>query len=329
LERVAATSGVTSIGAINHLPLAGDLWTFRYLVEGRPTPSPGREPGAAYRVVSAAYFETMSQRLVEGRFFSLDDRSDSVPAVIVNQTLARRWFPDGRATGHRIRFASQHDGDPPRTIVGVVADAREQDLVSAPIDEAYIPLTQRPETDPGRSSITLVARGPDAPSALLQALQEAVWHGDPQAAVFEAATLDEVLDREVWREHLAANLVGAFAAVALVLSMLGIHGIVSHGVSTRVREFGVRVALGAAPGSLPRLAMREALLPVVFGLAVGVALALAAGRMMTSVLVGVDPADPSVLWGTVGVLAIAAGVAAWRPAARTARLDPSVALRTE
>jgi hypothetical protein len=271
----------------------------------------------------------MSQRLVEGRLFETSDRDDTVPVVIVNQALARRWFPSGGAVGQRIRFAARNDTDPPRTIVGVVMDAQQRDLVSAPTDEAYIPLTQRPATDPGRAAMTLVARGQGTPAALLASVKQAVWQGDPQAAVFEAATLDEVLDRQVWREQVASNLVGGFAVVALVLSTLGIHGIVSHGVSTRVREFGVRVALGASPSSLPRLAMREALMPVAAGLACGVALAIAAGRMMRAVLVGVDPADPWVMTGTVSALAVAALVAAWRPAARTARLDPSVALRRE
>ncbi len=329
IQRIAALPGVISAGAINHLPIAGDLWTFRYLVEGQPVPRPGQEPGAAYRVITPGYFETMSQRLVEGRLFAASDRDDTVPVVIVNQALARRWFPHGGAVGQRIRFAARNDTDPPRTIVGVVMDAQQRDLVSAPTDEAYIPLSQRPATDPGRAAMTLVARGHGTPAALLASVKQAVWQGDPQAAVFEAATLDEVLDRQVWREQVASNLVGGFALVALVLSTLGIHGIVSHGVSTRVREFGVRVALGASPSSLPRLAMREALLPVAAGLACGLALALAAGRMMRAVLVGVDPADPWVMTGTVGALAVVALVAAWRPAARTARLDPSVALRRE
>ena len=140
IQRIAALPGVTSAGAINHLPIAGDLWTFRYLVEGRPVPRPGQEPGAAYRVITPGYFETMSQRLVEGRLFEASDRDDTVPVVIVNQALARRWFPHGGAVGQRIRFAARNDTDPPRTIVGVVMDAQQRDLVSAPTDEAYIPL---------------------------------------------------------------------------------------------------------------------------------------------------------------------------------------------
>jgi putative ABC transport system permease protein len=329
LRRVVSLPGVTAAGAINHLPLAGDLWTFRYLVEGRPAPRPGQEPGAAYRVITPGYFETMSQRLVDGRLFQTSDRDDTVPVVIVNQALARRWFTHGSAVGSRIRFAQRKDSDPPRTIVGVVVDAQQRDLVNAPIDEAYIPLAQRPTTDPGRAAMTLVVRAHGAPAALLASVKAAVWQGDPQAAVFEAATLDEVLDRQVWREQVASYLVGGFALVALILSALGIHGIVSHGVSTRAREFGVRVALGATPSSLPRLAMREALVPVAAGVAAGVVLAIAAGRMMRSVLVGVSPADPWVLGGTTAVLALAALVAAWRPAVRTSKLDPAVALRRE
>src|SRR5262249_20600332 len=156
--------GVTSASAINHLPLAGDLWTFRYLVDGQPPPRPGQEPGAAYRVITPAYFQTMTERLIEGRAFETSDRENTVPVVIVNQTLARRWWPHGDAIGQRIRFAQQKDTDPSRTIVGVVVDAQQRDLVNAPIDEAYIPLAQRPPTDPGRAAMTVVARGRGAPA---------------------------------------------------------------------------------------------------------------------------------------------------------------------
>ncbi len=134
-------------------------------------------------------------------------------------------------------------------------------------------------------------------------------------------TLVEVLDRELWRERLASDLVAAFAAIAFVLAVLGIHGIVSHSVSARVREFGVRLALGAAPGTLPRLAMRDAARPVLVGLGAGLIAAVAVARLMSSLLVGVGPGDPLVLALTTAALALAAVAAAWWPAARIARLE--------
>ena len=327
---LATLPGATAAGAINHLPLAGDLWSLSYVIDGQPAPRPGDEPHAAYRVITPGYFRAMAQAVLSGRDFDRRDDEAGAPVAIVNATLAHRWWPHGSAVGQRVAFNSQHAGDPPRTIVAVVSDVLQAGLTTTPMDEIYLPLAQRSETDPGHAAMTLVVRGGgDAPVALLPQVRDVVRRADAQAAVYDALTLDEVMDREVWRERLASNLTAAFAVVALLLAALGIQGIVSHAVSSRVREFGVRLALGATPASLPRLAMREALLPVLVGLGGGVVLAVAAGRLMTSLLVSVGAGDPLVFTAMVTTLAIASAVAAWRPAARIARLDPSAALRDQ
>ena len=330
LTHVAALPGVTAAGAINHLPLAGDLWSLSYAVGGQPAPRPGEEPHAAYRVVTPGYFHAMGQSVLSGRDFDSRDDEGGAPVAVVNATLARRWWPNAPAIGQRLTFSPQHDGDPPRRIVAVVADVLQAGLTTAPMDEIYLPLAQRPEGDPGHAAMTLVVRvGGSSPASLFPAVRDVIRRAEPQAATYEALTLDEVMDREVWRERLAADLTSAFAVVALLLAALGIQGIVSHAVSSRVREFGVRLALGASPSSLPRLAMREALSPVICGLGAGLLMALAAGRLMTSLLVGVGVSDPLVLGVTVGALAAASAFAAWRPASRIAQLDPSAALRDE
>jgi putative ABC transport system permease protein len=329
VARVAEVPGVSAAAAINHLPLAGDLWSFGYQVEARPAPPIGQEPHAAYRVISPGYFRALGQPRLHGRDFESGDLPDGPPVAIVNDTFARKWWPDGGAVGHRVRFAPRREGDVARTIVGVVADARQRGLTVPPFDEIYVPLAQRPEDDYGRSSMTVVARGTGSPGALLAAVRDIVRTQNRGAAVYDEATLDQVLAREMWRERLASDLVGAFAAIALLLAVLGIHGIVSHAVAGRVREFGVRLALGATPASLPRLAMRDAVAPLGTGLALGLALALVVGRLMTTLLVEVAPSDPWVLGGTMAALSAAAAIAAWWPAARIARLDPSSALRSE
>ena len=327
IDRVAAQPGVTAAGAINHLPLAGDTWSFGYAIDGVPPPLPGDEPHAVYRVVSPGYFRAMAQPRLTGRDLTAADTNAGIPVAVVNETFARRWWPNAEAVGRRVRFAAAHDGDVPRTIVGVVADAHQHGLTEPPADEIYIPLDQRMDDDPGRASMTLVVRGATDSAALLALAREAVRAGNPAAATFDQTTLVEVLDRELWRERLASDLVAAFAAIAFVLAVLGIHGIVSHSVSERVREFGVRLALGAAPGTLPRLAMRDAAPPVLVGLCAGLVAAVAVARLMSSLLVGVGPGDPLVLAVTTSALALAAVAAAWWPAARIARLDPSAALR--
>ncbi|HET9761895.1 MAG TPA: FtsX-like permease family protein, partial [Casimicrobiaceae bacterium] len=329
VDRLAAEPGVSSAGAINHLPLAGDLWSFKYVLDGVAAPPPGQEAHAVYRVISPGYFGAMAQPLLAGRDVTPFDSNAAVPVAVVNETFARRWWPHGDALGHRVAFAAAHDGDVPRTIVGIVADAKQRALTAAAADEIYVPLDQRVAGDPGGSSMTLVVRGAMSSSSLLGLTRAAVRAANPGATTFAEAALVDVLDREMWRERLASNLVAAFAAVAFVLAVLGIHGIVSHSVSERCREFGVRLALGASPGSLPRLAMRDAAWPVLLGLGAGLALALCVARLIISLLAGVSPGDPVVLTGALAALSAAALAASWWPAARMARLDPSSVLRDE
>jgi predicted permease len=328
LNLVRTRPGITAAGAINHLPLAGDLWTLGYEVEGRPPARPEDRLGAAYRVSTPGYLSAMGSRLVAGRDFTGADSASSVPVGIVNETLARRHWPHRGAVGRRLIFPGTDERRDPITIVGVVADTHQSALTTAAEDEIYLPLAQRPSAS-ARAGMTLVAHTTGATSDALSALRNAVWSIDRSAAIYEPLTLDEVLDREVWRERLAANLAVAFAALALVLAALGIHGVVGYAVSRRTREFGIRLALGAAPTTIGRLAMREALGPVGAGVATGLALAYATGRLLSTMLVGLSPHDPTVLSGTLAALVAVSLVAAWRPAYRASRLDPAITLRDE
>ena len=329
IDRIAALPGVTDAGLINHLPLFGDVWTFGFTIEGRPTPEPGNEPSAVYRVVSPGYFRAIAQPLFVGRAFTTGDTAAALPVAIVNRSLAARWWPNGDALGARLAFTSSDAAPTYLTIVGIVGNVVQGGLTGEVSGEIYVPLAQRPGDDPSRAAMTVVARTSGDPVALLPVLRSAVWAEDRQAAVYEAITLDDVLDRQVWRERLAADLVGLFALVALTLAALGIHGILAYTVSQRTREFGLRLALGASGRSIRALAAREAALPVALGLAAGLPLALASGYAVRHLLVSTLPTDPLVLTATIGLLGTVAAAAAWRPAVRASRVDPSVALRTD
>jgi putative ABC transport system permease protein len=330
LDRAAALPGVTAVGTINHLPLFGDVWTFGFTVEGRPAPDPGNEPHAVYRVASPGYFRAIAQPLVAGRDFDARDTAGGLPVAIVNTSIVARWWPNGEALGARLAFTSSGNDAPIYlTIVGIVGNVRQRELTNEPSDEIYVPLAQRPGDDPSRAAMTIVARTTGEPGALLPMLRDAVWAVDRQAAVYEGVTLDDVLDRQLWRERLAAGLVGAFALVALILAAVGIQGILAYTVSQRTREFALRLALGASSRSVGTLAAREAGLPVMLGLVAGLLLALASGRALQHLLVGIQPTDPWVLLATVALLALTAGAAGWRPAARASRVDPAVALRSD
>ena len=320
-ERVAALPGVAAASAINHLPLAGDLWVLGYSVEGRPPSSPGEEDGAAYRVVLPKYFATAGQTLLDGRDFTSADRTSSVPVAIVNRHLADRQWPGQSALGRRVRFADEW-----RTIVGVVADVPQATLVEPIEDEVYLPLAQRPPVSATRSPMTLIVRtATDAP--LFPALRDAVWALDRQAAVYDGMTLADVLAAETWRERLGARVGAIFAGVALLLAAVGIASVVRYAVTRRWREFGVRRALGATRAHVVTLALREAATPVAVGLVIGIALVLITARLVSSLLVGVAPHDPlTIVLAALALLAVSA-LAAWRPAVRASRVDPAVALR--
>jgi predicted permease len=321
VERAAGLPGVAAVSAINHLPLAGDLWILDYSVDGRPPAAPGREDAAAYRVVLPRYFATMAQPIREGRDFTEADRAGAVPVVIVNERLARRQWPGESAVGRRLRFR-----DELLTVIGVVADVPQATLVDPIEDEIYLPLAQRPIQSATRMPMTIVVRMA-AEADAFGPLRAAAWALDRQAAVYDSLAVADALAGEMWRERLGARVGGLFAGVALLLAAVGIAGVVRYAVTRRWREFGVRLALGATRRHVVGLALGEAAGPILGGLVAGLALVLATARLLTSLLVGVSPHDPLALGGAAAVLLAAALAAAWRPAARASRVDPGIALR--
>ena len=321
VERVAGLPGVVAASAINHLPLAGDLWLLGYQVEGVPPPRPGDEPRAAYRVVMPGYFAAMRQPVLRGRAFDASDRSGAQPVVVVNARLAGRHWPDGDAIGRRLRL-----GDDWLTVIGIVGNVPQATLVDPVEDEVYLPLAQRQIQAAARMPMTLVVRT-DADIAIQTTVREAVWRLDRQAAVYDGITIDEVLASETWRERLGATTSGVFACVALVLAAVGVSSVVAYAVTRRWREFGVRLALGAQSRQIVALAVREAAVPVVVGLGAGLALVLTASRALSSVLVGVSATDPLAVGLAAAVLLAVTLAAAWRPAWRATRVDPGIVLR--
>jgi putative ABC transport system permease protein len=321
VERVAALPGVVAASAINHLPLSGDLWLLGFQVEDAPPRQPGEGPRAAYRVVLPGYFAAMRQPVLRGRAFDDSDRSGSLPVVIVNARLAGRHWPGGDPIGRRLRL-----GDDWLTVVGVVGDVPQASLVDPIEDEVYLPLAQRQIQAAARMPMTLVVRT-GAAIAVDGAVRETVWRLDRQAAVYDGLTIDDVLAAETWRERLGATTSAVFACVALVLAAVGVSSVVAYAVTRRWREFGVRLALGAQSRQVVSLAVREAAVPVVVGLGAGLALVLAASRVLSSVLVGVSATDPLAIGLAATTLLTVTLAAAWRPARRATRVDPGIALR--
>ena len=326
--RLAATPGVTSVSAINHLPLSGDLWNLGYRVEGRPAPAAGQGLSAAYRVVQPGYFATIGLPLLNGRDFSDNDRAAAAPSAIVNRAMADRQWPGENPIGRRIYLPGVSEVQSAITIVGVAANARQSDWTGAPDDEVYLAYAQR-VTEFGLNTMTFVLKTGVDPETVAAAVPREVALLDRGVTVSDSTTMRAVVAAELWRERLTAGLTGIFALVALGLAAIGLYAVVAYSVARRTREFGVRLALGATGPHVQRLALSEGLRPVVLGAIAGLSLTLATSHLIRTQLFGVSAIDPLAVGGAALALLAVAVVAAWLPARRASRLDPITALRQD
>jgi putative ABC transport system permease protein len=325
LERLPS---VTAVGAINHLPLAGDTWVLGYSIDGRASTAPGQGPRAIYRVIQPGYFSAMGLRLLRGRDISASDTAASTPVAVINQAMANRQFPGGDPIGRRIHLPGPGDMPDPVTIVGVSSNARQGDWTSEPDDEVYVAFAQR-SGEFGLTTMTFVVRTSGDPAAVASAIPRVVSSVDRGLAVSDHTTMAAVVADQLWRERLTSALTGAFAVIALGLAAIGVYAVVGYAVARRTREFGVRMALGASRGHVRGLALSDAFGPVTAGIVAGLAVTVACARFMRALVFDVSVLDPVAIAGAATLLVIAAGAAAWLPARRASRLDPTVALRQE
>jgi predicted permease len=327
LDRVAAVPGVESASAINHLPLAGDLWTFSFTAEGHPAPSPADVPTAAFRVVMPRYFRTMGIPLLGGRDVTERDDADAPRVVLINRTMAQRYWPGENAVGKRIKLGGPQSKSPWVTVAGVAKDAEESDWGATTINEFYFPYRQSP--DDIQKYITVVAKTGGDPAAVAAAVERAVWALDRDLPVEDVASMQQVVERAVWQPRSSTKLLAGFAGLALLLAGIGIYGVVSYGVSQRRHEFGIRMALGARPANVLRSVVGEGAVLAGAGTVLGLIGALALTRYLGSMLYQVSATDPVVLGSAAAVLAVIAVAAAFVPARRATNVDPMVALREE
>jgi predicted permease len=328
-EDVAAVPGVQAVGAINHLPIAGDIWTLRYDIPGRPAPPPGQEYGAAYRVIRTGYFQAMGITLARGRDFTEHDTEQSPAVVVINERLARHQWPGADPIGRHLTLSSAvSTGAAELTVVGVVRNVVQSDWTSEPNDEVYLPYLQRPAAF-GLTTLTFVVRTTADPDILSRTISERVAAVDRGIPLSRPQTMEQVIADQLWRSRLSALLLGVFAAIALVLAAVGIYGVISYAVRQRTPEIGVRMALGATRGDVLALVMRESLTPVAIGIAVGTTAALLATRLVASLLYHVTATDPLTFVAVVGCLTATGVIATGVPAWRAMNADPLAALRSE
>jgi putative ABC transport system permease protein len=323
-DRMRTVPQVESVGAVSAMPFieANINMETALLVEGRPVVQ-GEEASAYLTIATPGYFPTMSIRVQDGRVFDEHDAERRAPVAVVSEMLARRTWPDGRAVGSRIRY--RYEGQPRAAeVVGVVADVRHDALDRPPRRELFVPHAQVPF-----GSMTFVARTTADPAGAIAALTSAIHAVDPAQAIYRAATAQELVSRSLVERRFMLSLLGAFALLAGVLAAIGIYGVISVATAQRTREFGVRLALGAERGQILGMVLRQGAALTLGGLAIGIAAALALGRVMAGFLYGITPTDPLTLAGVTVLLAVVAFVACVVPARRATQVDPLVALRAE
>ncbi|HEX6465102.1 MAG TPA: ABC transporter permease, partial [Vicinamibacterales bacterium] len=306
----------------SNLPFTSTGNTTSFFIEGMAR-IPGQINDALYRGVTTDYLTTIGVRLIEGRLLTDRDGSGSPRAVVVNETLARQFFPGQSPLGHRMNFSAATN--PMFTIVGVVHDVRERGYQASAKPGVYFSIAQAPEA--WAVPEYLVVRTRRDPGELTESVRRVIASVDPAQPIASVRTMDDILDLEVADRHQQAVLLGAFASLAVVLSSLGLYGLLAYAVTQRSREIGLRIALGATQRAVvTMMAMRGFALAAV-GLGVGVAAAVASTRAMRSVLYGITPTDGATFGTVVAVLGVVACAATVIPAARAARVDPMVVLR--
>jgi putative ABC transport system permease protein len=324
LEEIRRLPGVESASASMCTPVVGQCWGSVYLVSDRPVPSQSELPTSPFNMVEASYFRTMRVPLKEGRFFDATDTPTSPPVVVINERMARQWWPHESPLGKRIKQGFPQDRSPFREIVGVVGDVPQSGLDAEVRTEVFLPMSQDPA-----AAITLLVRSSRPPASMEKPVIAAIHALDKDQAVTAVQPMSQYIAESLARRRFHTVLLGAFGALALLLASVGIYGVVSFGVAQRRREIGIRTALGANPRDVLRLVFRQALRLAAIGLAIGAVAAVGLTRFLSSLLFGVGPTDP-VTFGSVGMLVLGVvAVACARPARRALAVDPAAVLRSE
>jgi putative ABC transport system permease protein len=295
-------------------------------VEESPLPE-GQRPGAPVRIIATDYFKTTGIPVRQGRVFDERDRWDSTPVVIVNERFVQKYFPGQNIIGKRIKpgFAADDTGEKMREIVGVVGNVKHLSLKNEDSPEMYLPHTQIPFQV---MSLVIRTKVSDA-NAITNSVRKELAAMDPTIPLTSVRVFDEYISRSLARPRFNTLLLSIFAGTALVLTAIGIYGVLAYSVAQRTSEIGIRIALGAGKSSIFRLIVGQAMTLVGISLVVGLAGAFVATRLLNSLLFGVGASDPGTFAGIVLLVSLVAFIAAWVPARRATRVDPIIALRAE
>jgi len=323
IKRLASLPGVEAAGAITTLPLQPDTaLARRFTIDGRAPSSPDERLTAAYGAVSSDYFKLMSIPLLKGRYFEERDRDKSPPVIVINDAMARLYWGQDDPLGKHISITAE--GGVSREIIGIVGNVKQSSLDSESGAQMYEPFLQVPW-----NFMALVLRTTQDPNSIMRASRAELLSIDPGQPVFDVKTMDQLVGESISQPRLYTTLVAIFAILALALAAIGIYGVISYAVTQRTQEIGIRMALGAAPSTVLKMMVGQAMFLTGIGLILGIVAAFLSGRLLADLLFGVSERDVTVFLVIPCVLAAVALVSSYLPARRATRVDPMLALRAE
>ena len=318
LQQIASTPGVESVGAVSHLPLSGSNLRYRFSVEGSGVQDPADTPVAEVRAVSADYFRTMRIPILEGRSFTDRDTQDAPKVAIINETLARRFWPGESPVGKYIKLESNRS---PSQIVGVVGDVRHTKIEAEAKPEVYESYLRYITP-----FMSFVVRSDSTRPDLTSALREALWNVDKDQPAYNMTTMDEMVSESVSQRRFNMIILGIIAGMAIILTTIGVYGILAHSIALRTHEMGIRIALGATPKMIIAMVVKEGMALALIGIIVGLFISFGLVRLISSLLFEVSSTDLQVFFVGPLLLAGVALVACYVSARKATKVDPLVAL---
>jgi putative ABC transport system permease protein len=324
LAKLTTVPGIEKVGLVSPLPFSGNEQGRTFTIVGHPAPAEGMEPAASLLTTDGAYFQTMRIPLKRGRLFDARDGKDAKPVVLINETFARKYFPNENPLGQRVQIGRREDG-PPREISGIVGTAKHGNLAEADEAEYYLPFAQAPD----RYSDIVVRTSEPPPAGLETMIRRAVHDIDAQQFIPTLKPLPELVSATLSQSRFNTALLGTFAAVAIILAAVGIYGVIAYNVTQRTKEIGIRMALGAQRRQMLTMILHQSLTMAAIGIGVGLLGAFAATRLLSALLFGVGTTDLLTFGAVIILLGAAALFAALLPARRAMKVDPVIALHYE
>ncbi|HKO96755.1 MAG TPA: ABC transporter permease [Pyrinomonadaceae bacterium] len=321
MDRVQEVPGVQAVALVRGLPFSGNGGSTQIILPDRDAPPQGQEPEVMFNTATPNYFETIGIPFIKGRLFGSEDRPDTPGVVIINQTMAQRFWPNQDPIGKQVKLVE--DGTV-GTVIGIVGDAKHYWLEEKQRPQMYGAYTQQPGF-----FATVVIRTTVEPMSLSEQVRQAIWKVDADQPMWKIRTQEFLVQRSVADRKFLLALMGIFAALALVLTIIGLYGVISYLVNQRTQEIGIRMALGAQMGHIMRMVLKQGMLLALTGIALGLAAAWMLTRLMATLLFKVSATDPLTFGGIAGLLIVVALLACYVPARRATKVDPLVALRYE